>query len=156
MNSRNGPGVRFPPPALFVAGFLVGLLVHRLAPVSIGPPYSLGRDLAGVVLVVAGLSWMVWGLWTFHRAQTPIIPLAPASKVVTWGPYRFSRNPMYVGLGVAYTGLSFMFNVLWSLLMLPLVYVALVALVVVREERHLQDAFGEEYADYCKRTRRWI
>lgn len=156
MESRNGPGVRFPPPALFVAGFLVGLLAHRVAPLSIGPPYSPGRDIAGVLLVVAGLAWVVWGLWTFHRAGTPIMPIAPATRVVTWGPYRFSRNPMYVGLGVTYFGLALMFNVLWSLLVLPLVYVALVAFVVGREENHLREAFGNEYADYCSRTRRWF
>lgn len=153
---RRGPGVRFPPPALFVGGFLIGLLANRVAPLPLGPPSSTARDIAGVLLVVAGIAWVVWGMWTFYRAATPIIPVAPAARIVTWGPYRFGRNPMYTGLGVAYVGLSLMFNVLWSLLILPMVYVALVVFVVRREERHLKASFGNEYSDYCSHTRRWF
>lgn len=153
---RTGPGVPFPPPTLFVGGLALGLLLHRVAPLTLGGPDSAGRELAGILLVLAGLGWTAWGMLTFHRARTAIYPRAAAARLVTWGPYRYGRNPMYVGLGIAYVGGTLLLNMVWPLLLLPLVYVALTALVVRREERHLAARFGDEYADYCARTRRWL
>jgi protein-S-isoprenylcysteine O-methyltransferase Ste14 len=99
---------------------------------------------------------MLWGLATFARARTPIIPDRPARQLVSHGPYRISRNPMYLGLTSLYTGLALVLNLAWPLVLLPVVLLTLTATVIVHEERHLRAAFGATYEDYCRRVRRWI
>lgn len=151
------PGVRFPPPTVFVLGFLAGWLLHREWPLALIPagrqPANVG---AGWVLVALGLGFIAWGLATFFRHRTAIMPHRPASRLVDGGPYRYSRNPMYVGMTAIYLGLVLVTNMLWPLLLLPLSLFALVMLVIRKEERYLADAFGSEYAAYRERTRRWL
>ena len=142
---------------MFVLGFLAGWLLHRRWPVAL---VSSGRGPAtvgaGWVLVALGLGFTAWGLLTFFRHRTAIMPHHPASRLVDSGPYRFSRNPMYVGMTTAYLGGVLVTNMFWPLLFLPLSLFALVMLVIRKEERYLADAFGAEYAAYRKRTRRWL
>ncbi|MDX1421032.1 MAG: isoprenylcysteine carboxylmethyltransferase family protein [Rubricoccaceae bacterium] len=151
------PGVRFPPPFLFAGGFVVGLLLHRVVPLPLVPggPTPLSAWL-GWALVALGLVVGAWAMATFVGARTAIFPHHPATEVVRSGPYRYSRNPMYVALGLVYAGLSLWLDRLWPLLVLPVVYVLLVALVVRREERYLAGAFGEDYDAYRRRVRRWL
>ncbi|HKI04807.1 MAG TPA: isoprenylcysteine carboxylmethyltransferase family protein, partial [Thermoanaerobaculia bacterium] len=92
----------------------------------------------------------------FWRARTAVMPNRPASSLVLVGPYRFSRNPMYTGLTGMYLGLAFWLNALWPLLLLPLVLLLLWKAVIQNEERYLSTAFGDSYADYCRRVRRWL
>lgn len=151
------PGVRFPPPTLFVAGFGIGWLAHRAWPVPLVPGgRSAAANGAGWLLVALGLAFTAWGLLTFLRHHTAIMPHRPASRIVQSGPYRYSRNPMYVGMATAYVGGVLVTNMLWPLLLLPLSLLGLTMLVIRREERYLADAFGEEYAAYRTRTRRWL
>lgn len=151
------PGVRFPPPTLFVAGFLIGWLIHREWPVPLMPGgRSAETSLAGWVVLALGLAWIAWGLITFFRHRTAIIPHRPASRLVNAGPYRFGRNPMYLGMTVAYLGGVLATNMFWPLLLLPLVLLGLTMAVIRREERYLADAFGPEYDAYRKQTRRWL
>ena len=152
-----GPDVRFPPPFLFVAGFGVGLLLHRLWPL---PLLTGGRSPAlvavGWILVALGLGFGASGFLTFLRMRTAIIPNQPASRLVVRGPYRFSRNPMYVGFAAVYLGGILLCNTWWPLFLLPVVLGSLVALVIRREEKYLLAEFGSEYAEYCRRVRRWL
>lgn len=150
-------GVRVPPPFLFGGGFLAGWLLHRARPVPL-----LGASLAGIrpplgwLLLLAGLTLMLSGLTTFLRAGTAVIPHHPASRLVTTGPYRFTRNPMYLGLTLAYLGGVVLIDSVWPLLLLPFVLLALSVAVIRREERYLAAAFGDAYAAYCRRVRRWL
>jgi protein-S-isoprenylcysteine O-methyltransferase Ste14 len=112
--------------------------------------------LVGAALLAAGVVFMFWGLLTFARVRTGIIPMKPATQIVAHGPYRFSRNPMYSGMATAYLGGTFMMNSAWALALLPFVMYALFHLVIKREERYLISAFPTEYADYTKRVRRWL
>jgi protein-S-isoprenylcysteine O-methyltransferase Ste14 len=149
--------VRFPPPFLFALGFAAGLGLHRAVPLPLLPdgPTALTVWL-GWALVALGLVVLFWALFTFRAARTSVLPHRPARVVVEAGPYRFSRNPMYVGLGLLYLGLALWLDRLWPVLLLPLVYGLLWALVVRREERYLEAAFGEGYAAYRRRVRRWV
>jgi protein-S-isoprenylcysteine O-methyltransferase Ste14 len=152
--------VRFPPPTLFAAGFVVGWLldrrVMRLPLLRMGEPVAAQLQFVALGLCVFGLAFGGWALLTFFRARTAIIPDRPASRVVTTGPYRLSRNPMYLGLTVLYLGLSGLSDSWWPLVFLPMVLTALWFLVIRREERYLAAAFREEYADYRRRVRRWL
>ena len=107
-------------------------------------------------LLIAGVVLSVWGLVTFRRAGTAVIPHHAASELVTSGPYRFTRNPMYVGLTIAYIGGAAVINSGWPLILLPIVLVVLVRTVVSREEQYLTDAFGDQFAAYRSRVRRWL
>ena len=150
------PGVRFPPPLLFVGGFLAGWLMHRWSPILLPGGRAVTSSAVGWLLVLLGLGVMLWALATFRRHQTPVIPNRPAIRLVAAGPYARSRNPMYLGLSIAYVGLALLTGILWAVVLLPLILTILVLLVVRREERYLADAFGMEYAAYRSRVRRWM
>jgi protein-S-isoprenylcysteine O-methyltransferase Ste14 len=153
----SNPGVRFPPPVIFVGGFLLGWLLdrywHALPLSRIGgsavEPLGWGLLAIGVILAASGLL-------TFRRARTAIIPSHGASRLVTDGPYRYTRNPMYTGLTIVSVGAAALIDSAWPLIMLPVVLMALVRLVISREEAYLSDAFGAEYMAYQARVRRWL
>ena len=84
------------------------------------------------------------------------MPHRAVSTLVDQGPYRFSRNPMYVGLAAAYTGLALVLNRLWPFAFLPLVLALIVVFVIRPEERHLEERFGDDYRAYKRRVRRFI
>ena len=151
------PGVRFPPPLLFAAGFLLGWLIHRRWPRPLLPAewYSTGEAI-GLAAVVAAVAIVIWAFATFLRHRTAIYPNQPAARIVRDGPYRWTRNPMYVSMTVIYVGLTLLVNALLPLLLLPFVLVLLVRLVINREERYLRSAFSDEYAAYCRDVRRWL
>ena len=154
-----GPGVVVPPPFIFVAGFLVGwLLDARLGPLgpSIIPEARTIVDLIGGLLVGIGLGLALSGIRTFRRAKTSVIPNRDASLLVITGPYRYTRNPMYVGLTTIYVGAALVLSLDWSLLTLPIVLWALSRYVIRREERYLTSAFGDQYRQYQQTVRRWL
>jgi protein-S-isoprenylcysteine O-methyltransferase Ste14 len=151
------PGVHFPPPFVFVAAFLLGMAIDRwVRDLRFGDASRPVLLVTGWLLIAFGLGVMYWAVWTFTRARTSLLPFRPATAMVASGPYRFSRNPMYVGLTLLYVGLSLLTAMAWPLVMLPLALVALTALVIRREERYLEAAFGAEYAAYRARVRRWL
>lgn len=110
----------------------------------------------GWALVVGGLGLMAWAGVTFARARTAIIPVRPARVLVRGGPYRWTRNPMYLGLTVAYVGGTLLMNSAWPLLFLPIVLITVSVLVIRREERYLESAFGDAYREYSRQVRRWL
>jgi protein-S-isoprenylcysteine O-methyltransferase Ste14 len=152
----DSPGVRFPPPLLFIAGLALAWLLERgIRPL---PFVADASRLAtpGALIVAIGAGLVAWGMVTFRAARTAIVPMHAASRLVDHGPYRFTRNPMYSGLTLAYLGIAVMMNSAWPLLVLPIVLALLVRLVIRREETYLQDAFGQEYSAYRDRVRRWL
>ena len=153
------PGVRFPPPFLYLVGlgaaWILERKVSRIRLVG-GSASTSPLETAGVAIMLAGFILMFWGLLTFARVRTGIIPMHPATRIVSHGPYRFSRNPMYAGMALAYFGGVLMMNSGWSLILLPLVMLGIYHLVIKREERYLTSAFPADYEDYKKRVRRWL
>ncbi len=160
--STNGPahpGVKFPPPFLFVGALGVAWLlesrVGRFRFVTGGESTS-ALDTAGGILMAAGVALILWGMLTFVRARTAILPIKPASRIVDTGPYRLTRNPMYTGMALAYLGAMLLLNWGWALVVFPVVLILLYRFVISREEAYLTAAFGEEYLAYCRKVRRWI
>jgi protein-S-isoprenylcysteine O-methyltransferase Ste14 len=151
------PGVKFPPPILFALGALIGWALHRMYPL---PIVASGRSQVtsgiGWAGLVAGFVFALWGLLTFRRAGTAIVPVSPATRIVDSGPYRFSRNPMYVGMAVMLLGGSILANNFWMLLTLPLALLLLYRFVIRREEAYLISAFPAEYGGYRSRVRRFL
>jgi protein-S-isoprenylcysteine O-methyltransferase Ste14 len=93
---------------------------------------------------------------SFQRRGTPFNPARPAKQLVTDGPYRFTRNPMYLGMACAYAGGALAAGTLWPLAFLPLVLLVVDRAIVPREEAHLSASFGDEYERYRARVRRWL
>jgi protein-S-isoprenylcysteine O-methyltransferase Ste14 len=109
-----------------------------------------------VSLVAIGVLLAAWGITTFRIARTSVIPHHSASRLVTAGPYRFTRNPMYTGLLISYVGATALFQTLWPLVLLPFVIFVMIRFVIQREERYLSDAFDADYFAYRGRVRRWL
>jgi protein-S-isoprenylcysteine O-methyltransferase Ste14 len=151
------PGVRIPPPAVFAAAFLIGLALDRwVLSLGLGGIPRSALLATGWLLIVAAILLIWWAVVTFVRARTTFLPTRPARTLVATGPFRYSRNPMYVGMSAFYIGLSLLMRTAWPLVLLPLVLISLYAFVIRREERYLGDAFGDEYAAYRARVRRWL
>ncbi|HEX6576620.1 MAG TPA: isoprenylcysteine carboxylmethyltransferase family protein [Gemmatimonadaceae bacterium] len=152
-------GVHFPPPFLFLLGLgAAWLLETRVTRIRLigGTASRSPLEIAGSAILAAGLLLTFWGLITFARARTAILPMRPASRIVTHGPYRLTRNPMYTGLSVAYLGGSLLMNSGWAVLLLPVVMLAVYHFVIKREERYLSAAFPSEYNSYRQKVRRWL
>lgn len=149
---RDSPGVFVPPPMIFAAGFLTGMLLDRL----LALPRYLPPPLLGALLIGLAAGLAVWAIATFLRHRTAIIPHHRATRLVITGPYRFTRNPMYVALTTAYLGVALELGRVGPLLLLPPTLWTLFRLVVVREERHLAARFAADYEAYRTRVRRWL
>ena len=147
-------GVPVPPPLIFVAGLAAGG-VAELVRSTTGPSRSISLTI-GVVGVLAWLALDGLASMRFVRAGTPVIPFKPTTALVVDGPYRISRNPIYLGMAALYVGLAFLLGILWSLLLLPFVLIAVDRLIIAREEPYLERKFGQDYVEYKKRVRRWI
>jgi len=142
---------------LFVAGIAAGWLLYRAFPLPLmGPAARSTGALVGWLLIALGAALSVWALATFRGARTAIRPNQPASTLVKYGPFRLSRNPMYLGLSLLYLGVMLLVNSVWILLFLPLVLAILHLTVIQREERHLAATFGSAYDEYRRRVRRWL
>jgi protein-S-isoprenylcysteine O-methyltransferase Ste14 len=142
---------------VYVAGFALGWWIDAESPLQIdqaGP--GVVQHLMGWMAVGLGITVFVWGLVTFASARTGIMLQHPAMTVVREGPYRWSRNPMYVGFTATYFGAALLANLAWPLLLLPLVLLTLVAGVIAREERYMRATFGPSYEEYCRDVRRWL
>jgi protein-S-isoprenylcysteine O-methyltransferase Ste14 len=148
-------GVFIPPPLLYVVPLGVGALLQRLVPVAI-LPRSVGTVAGGWLLFALGIALFAAALLNFHRARTSLIPIKPTTAIVETGPYRFTRNPMYVSMTLIYLGVTLWIDSIWPLVFLPIVLFTVQRAVIAREERYLEAKFGEAYRGYKGRVRRWI
>ena len=114
------------------------------------------ETILGLTLVAAWLGLMLAAIRVMRSANASIRPDRPSRALVVTGPFRFTRNPLYLGLVFVYCGLAILLDALWALLLLPMVIVIMRRWVIDREEAYLERAFGAEYRDYKARVRRWI
>jgi protein-S-isoprenylcysteine O-methyltransferase Ste14 len=151
-----GPGVRLPPPAVFAAGLGLGFLLQRALPLTFAAPENpLPRWLGGFLTLGAG-ALALWAFLTFRRARTTVRPDRPASALMVEGPFRFSRNPLYLSLALLQAGLALLANAPWPAFMLLPALLVIRVHVIAREERHLAARFGAEYEAYRRAVRRWF
>jgi protein-S-isoprenylcysteine O-methyltransferase Ste14 len=150
----DNPGVIAPPPLIYAGALAIGLLANRLYPIAF-VPRGLSRVL-GWPLIVGGPAVGSLGLREMKRADTNVDPREPTTAIVTGGPYRFTRNPLYLSMTLIYAGITALANALPAALLLPFVLHIMRRGVIEREERYLERKFGDEYLDYKARVRRWI
>lgn len=149
--------LRIPVPWVYVLGYVLGLGLQTLLPArSIAAGAQLAIKLTGGVIFLAGALIAGWPLLLFHRAGTTTTPGESSRALVIRGPYRFTRNPMYVGLALAYLGEMGLLVQPGPLLSLLLVLAYVDRIVIPLEEATLAQVFGQPYQDYRARVRRWI
>ena len=153
-DDADNPGVIFPPPFIYAGALASGLVANWLYRLPF-LPRGISRAL-GWPLLIAGLTIGFLGLREMKRAQTNVDPYKPTTAIVVAGPYRFTRNPLYVGMTLIYAGITARANALPAALLLPAVLSVMRRGVIEREERYLERKFGDEYVDYKTRVRRWI
>jgi protein-S-isoprenylcysteine O-methyltransferase Ste14 len=154
MEEADRPRVLAPPPLIAGAFFAAGYGLDWLVPSTLLAD-PLWRWVGGAA-VAAGAAVALWALAQFRRARTPVEPWKPASALVTGGPYRFSRNPIYVAIAPVYAGAALWLGNPWTLALLVPALIVLHYGVILREETYLRRRFGADYAAYCARVRRWL
>jgi len=151
---ERGPDVLAPPPLIYLGPLLAGLALDRFLPLPRQPAAL--RSSAGPTLLASGIGLGLWFLASMRRADTPFDPSQPPTALVEDGPFRFSRNPGYLGFALTYTGISLLAGGRWPLVFLPAVFGVIDRGVIAREEAYLQERFGLPYRDYRSRVRRWL
>jgi protein-S-isoprenylcysteine O-methyltransferase Ste14 len=143
------------PPIAWALAFAAGLGLDWLYPLS-WVPAALPNVWIGAVVFAAAFALAVWAIVTFRRAGTRVETTEPTTAIVEQGPYRFTRNPIYIGMFIGQIGFAIGFDSLWILATLIPFYFVLRHGVVAREEVYLERKFGEVYLGYKSRVRRWI
>jgi len=142
------------PPVAVGAPLLVGWLGTQ----AWGDPVDLGawRVPLGWALVLFFVGWNGWALWLFGHHQTGLLPGQPANVMIEEGPFRVSRNPLYLGLLALYVGLALLAPTVWGLVLFPVAVLLILWGAILPEERYLHARFGAAYDDYTRRVRRWL
>lgn len=149
--------VKFPPPLVYLGFLLTGLLLDRLSGrVPDFIPVLPWIMVAGGIALLAGISVMLAGTSRFRQLGNNLEPWKHANQIVSSGIYRFTRNPMYLGMMLLYLGLALWFRSSWAVILLPVVFLVIRTQVVTREERYLATKFGDEYLAYKAKVRRWF
>ena len=151
-SADHGPGVRVPPPVMVGALVMAGWGLRRLAPLPVGAPLpGLGAGVIGL-----GLALSVWTAVAMLRAGTDPRPDRADKALLEHGPFRLSRNPIYLGFLLTTGGFALRWADLWSWLAVAASFLLLDRMVVAREEAYLRARFGAAYDAYRARVRRWL
>jgi protein-S-isoprenylcysteine O-methyltransferase Ste14 len=152
--STDKPGVAAPPPLLYGSAFVLVLVFRWFWPIPISG--HAGALWLGLALLVLGVGIAAWGIRTMQAAGTNVNPGLPTTVIVASGPFRFSRNPLYLALTLLHLGLTLAFNTWWGIVVLVPVLIIMHRGVVLREERYLEQKFGESYRQYLSTVRRYL
>ena len=150
----NSPASRVDAPVLLLPAIVFAFVLQWLLPLPFLP--SLPSHIMGAILFVGGFFFGFPALRGMLRSQTSPNPHRPTTKLVLEGTYRITRNPMYLGMLISYSGLFIFFQNPWFLPFLPILIWLFTAWVIIPEERYLEDKFGQEYVDFKARVPRWV
>ena len=142
------------PPAVTIAALGAGVVLHLVVPVEIAP--DLPTWALGIPLAVFSIALFLLSVREFSRHGTPVRGTEPVITIVATGPYRFSRNPIYLSFVLLQLGIAMTANSVWILLMVIPTFLYLSLGVIDREESYLSRKFGDEYHDYKESVRRWL
>ena len=151
---KDSPGVIVPPPFFFLTALAAGVLIdgnvwtaHHMVHAS---------QWAGAPVAMGGLALIGTTLALFRRFRTRPEPWEPDSALIAAGPYKVSRNPMYLGMALASAGVALFFESIAAVLLIVMVVILIDRFVITREEAYLKRRFGAEYDAYRRRARRWL
>lgn len=155
MNPARRPSTLVLPPLPYALALYAGWWLDRHWQAWSLDLGSLNRPLGGL-LVAVGLTLFAWTLITFWRHRTTVNPYKAANSLATDGPFRFSRNPIYLGDWFIYAGVTLLLATLWPIVFIPPVWLIIRYGVIRHEEAHLTARFGQPYEDYRAHVRRWL
>jgi protein-S-isoprenylcysteine O-methyltransferase Ste14 len=153
-NTADVPGVLVFPPLLFGGTLALGLILHWIYPVRL-LPVLLARVL-GTLMLIASVLLALSAERAMRRAGTNVRPDRPTLAIVSDGPFRFTRNPLYLAATGIYVSITLLVDALWPLVLLVPMLAVLTKGVIAREERYLEAKFGDTYRNYKSRVRRWF
>lgn len=144
------------PPILFVACIVLAIVLNRAMPLAWPGLDDSAARIVGLGLGAAGILLFVWALIAFHREKTTVLPDQAATHLITSGPFRFVRNPIYLGEVFLLLGIAEFTKNVWFVIVAGAFAALVTWLAILPEERHLEARFGEDYLAYKAKTRRWI
>jgi len=153
-DDTHGPNIRLHPPIIYAISILSGIGLDNTWRLPM--PYGIHGTLysgitLGILFLIAG-----WSLFRFNHAGTDVRPDKPDNALITSGPYRYTRNPLYIALTLAQVSVALWYNNLWILLLVVPSLIVITRYAIAREERYLEKLFGQQYLDYKQRVRRWL
>ena len=145
--------INLPPLYLFAAIALM-LLLHFYLPLMriVAPPYSY----MGILIIITGITLISWNALYFKKYDTPIRVFQHPTHLITDGLYRYSRNPIYLGMAIIVAGGAVTLGSIAPFFVIPLFVVMIQRNFIEKEERLLENIFGNKYLDYKNRVRRWL
>ena len=152
---RDVPNLGFVrPPLVYLTFIAVGVIVHLVRPASFFPERL--AMLVGAALIAFAVVLLYLSVARFRAAGTPVPAYKPTTAIVRHGPYRFTRNPIYLGFSLLHLGVAIWVNSLWLLGTLAMAILVMDVAVIRKEEQYLEGKFGAEYLDYKTSVRRWL
>jgi protein-S-isoprenylcysteine O-methyltransferase Ste14 len=151
---NDAPNVKIIPPLVYLAGIVIGFLATIWMPTKV-VPNSVAWTVGGI-LICCGAILTCSAVLTFKNVGTTVRPDRAASTLVISGPYKISRNPMYLGLALAYLGIAIADQSVWALILLPVVLAIIQRRAIEPEEAFLEKRFGANYIRYKEKVRRWL
>lgn len=155
MHQKPFPATAVPPPVVFLGAAFAALGINVIWPLPLPLDPRLG-DALGVAAVLASAGLGFWGIRAMFQTGESPDPSAPTRRLVTGGPFAYSRNPLYLSLALFEVGLGLLFDNLWLFILLLPAFLYVDRLIVGREEAYLEGRLGEEYREYKRRVRRWL
>lgn len=158
MNAYRAKPLRYPwPPLIYGGAILLAITAERLvAPMPLTAANPMLLPAVGFALALCAVSLDLWAVKTLIERQTAVLGTGCARHLVTCGPFRFSRNPIYLGYTLLTVSIGLISANAWFLPAALLAVITAQWSIIRCEEQHLEQRFGFDYECYCKRTRRWI
>ena len=154
--ASDGAAVRFPPPFVPVIGLVIGIVLEQwVLPIS-QPLMPIIRYGVGGLLIVVGLLLMAAAFGLFRSTGQDPKPWEATPEIISTGIYGFTRNPMYVSMGLLQAGIGLALVNAWIVLFVPATWITIYLIAIRHEEAYLEKKFGSVYLDYKKSVRRWI
>ena len=141
------------PPMLVISFAIAAILLHTVKPLAFSVP---GAPILGVVIMACAIGIDLWALKTLHDGKTTVLPNRGSTHLVIRGPFKYSRNPIYLANLMLLFGAGIFSGNGWFLIAVPLNALATQVLAIKREENHLLAQFGYQYEMYCRKVRRWV
>jgi protein-S-isoprenylcysteine O-methyltransferase Ste14 len=153
--SEDHADVRILPPLVFLGAIALGMLLQLVVALRFAEQSGLRLPL-GLALIALGVAAMAWAIVWMRRTRQDPDPRKPTPELIAGGPFRFSRNPIYVGMALIQAGIGVVLGNLWVLLLLVPTLAILQRGVIEREEAYLARKFGDSYTRYRGSVRRWL
>lgn len=153
---KDHAGVYLPPPIIYVGFFFIGWFLQKFLPINNSIIEKDATKFIGIIFFLLAIYLGIRGVGRFIKTGNTIVTMRPSSSLQQEGMYSFTRNPMYLGMICGYLGLTWFFGNWWHIILLPVLIIILQEYVIKREESYLEREFGDEYASYRKKVRRWV